>query len=270
MSELVISLLGPLRVWLASEPVTGFCSDKARALLAYLAVEEGISHRREELAGLLWPGYPERSARQSLSQALFSLRSALRLSADDAPRLLLATRQELQLAPSPQVSIDASAFGALLQACSQHPHDDRGAGRCDECVARLQQVIELYGGEFLAGFTLADCSEFEEWLVVQRERYRRQAVEALRALVDGHSERPLLPLSLAYARRWAELEPLDEEAHRAVMRLLAMLGQRSAALAQFERCCQLLAQDLQLAPEPATCQLAAGIRSGEPPVGTAG
>lgn len=85
MSELVISLLGPLRVWLASEPVTGFCSDKARALLAYLAVEEGISHRREELAGLLWPGYPERSARQSLSQALFSLRSALRLSADDAP-----------------------------------------------------------------------------------------------------------------------------------------------------------------------------------------
>ena len=252
-------LLGPLRVALMW-PGPPFALTRPGRCWP-ISVEEGTAHRREELAGLLWPGYPERNARQSLSQALSSLRAALGPAAAAEPPLLSATRQDVQLNPSPHVQVDISLFAALLEASARHAHPDLSL--CAACGWRLQQAVALYEGEFLAGFTLDDCAEFEEWLVLQRERYRRQAVEALHALVAGHEQRGALDLALPRARRWAELEPLDEEAHRAIMRLLALTGQRAAALAQYEHCCQLLQQDLELLPEPATQRLWARIRAGE-------
>ena len=77
MAHLSIRLLGPFQVTLVGEPATGFATDKARALLAYLAVEADRPHRREALAGLLWPDYPERSARTSLRSALANLRQVM-------------------------------------------------------------------------------------------------------------------------------------------------------------------------------------------------
>ena len=77
MARLEIHLLGSFRVTLNGEPVTAFESDKVRALLAYLAVESDRPHRRERLVGLPWPNWPERSARQNLSQALYNLRAAI-------------------------------------------------------------------------------------------------------------------------------------------------------------------------------------------------
>jgi DNA-binding SARP family transcriptional activator len=78
MPHLEIFLLRPFQVRLGGVEVTGMRSDKVRALLAYLAVEADQPHRREKLAGLLWPGYPEESARASLRRALADLRQALR------------------------------------------------------------------------------------------------------------------------------------------------------------------------------------------------
>jgi len=77
MPQLFLSLLGPLQVTLDGDPVIAFESDKVRALLAYLAVEADRPHRREKLAGLLWPERSERSARQNLSQVLFNLRHTI-------------------------------------------------------------------------------------------------------------------------------------------------------------------------------------------------
>ena len=76
MACLALKLLGPFQATLDGQAVE-FATDKVRALLAYLAVESDRPHPRESLAGLLWPDYAETSARQSLTQALFSLRTAL-------------------------------------------------------------------------------------------------------------------------------------------------------------------------------------------------
>ena len=70
MPRLVLSLLGPFQVTLDGQPVTDFKSDKVRALLAYLAVEADRPHRREVLAGLLWPEMPDRQARSNLRDVL--------------------------------------------------------------------------------------------------------------------------------------------------------------------------------------------------------
>ena len=78
MALLSIQVLGPFQVKLSEEPLTSFATDKVRALLAYLALSPDRPHRREALAGLLWPEFPERSARSNLRNALANLRQVIR------------------------------------------------------------------------------------------------------------------------------------------------------------------------------------------------
>ena len=106
---------------------------------------------------------------------------------------------------------------------------------------QLQQAIELYRGDFLSGFHLSGCQEFEEWHLLKRESLHRQALDALAQLFTYHVGRGDYEQALGYAYRQIELEPWREEAHRWVMRLLAQTGRRSEALAQYVACRKTLA-----------------------------
>src|SRR5690606_37185598 len=120
----------------------------------------------------------------------------------------------------------------------------------------------LYGGEVMAGLYLNGCPEFETWLLREREYWQRQVNTLLEVLVDHYALRHADEQALAYARRWLELEPWQERAHRSLMVLLARTGNRSAALAQFEVCRQLLAKELSLEPETRTIALYQQISDG--------
>lgn len=258
MARLTLSLLGTFEAALAGEPVATFEYDKVRALLAFLAVEADRSHRREALAGLLWPERPERQARQSLSQALFSLRRAIGDTAA-VPPFFLITPQTLQFNTASNYQLDVTTFSRLASRQS-HAHDPPAAGAAH--IARLQQAVELYRGNFLAGFSVSDSPAFEEWMVLTRERLQRLAIEALGHLAAHFEQRSQFEQALYYARRQVELEPWREETHRQVMRLLALSGQRGAALAQYETCRRLLLNEFELEPEAETTALFQQIKAG--------
>ena len=115
MGRLSVSLLGPLDIKLDEEPVSAFQSDKVRALLAYLAVEADRAHRRETLAGLLWPDYPQRSARTNLRNALANLRQVIG-DAQATPQFLDITRQTIQFNRSSDAWVDVRAFTELPES----------------------------------------------------------------------------------------------------------------------------------------------------------
>ena len=77
MPRLSLAFFGSYRATLDGQPLTGFKSDKVRALLAYLAVESERPHRRESLAALLWPEVPDRSARVNLRSVLANPRRVI-------------------------------------------------------------------------------------------------------------------------------------------------------------------------------------------------
>jgi len=259
MPRLSLSLLGPFQATLDGEPVTTFESDKVRALLAYLAVEADRPHRREKLAGLLWPERPERNARQNLSQALFNLRRAIG-DRDAEPSFLLVTHQAIQFNRASDHWLDVTAFEALLAACEAHPH--RRLEACGSCADRLQRAAALYRGAFLEGFSLGDSPAFEEWALLEGERFHRLALEVLRDLARCHERRGEYEPAIQYARRGVDLAPWQEETHRQLMRLLALRGQRGAALAQYESCRCILAEELDVEPELETRLLYERIRDG--------
>ena len=250
MADLQIACLGELQVTLAGALLTLFQTDKNRALLLYLALEARV-HQRAELAQFLWPGYSDESARSSLRQALHQLRQTLADPAD-TPWLLL-TRQTVQLNPDAPIGVDVLTFRHLLATCAHHAHADLPT--CAPCLARLRQAVELYRGDFLAGFTVADSALFEEWRRVLQEQLHVQMLDALTQLAAAAEAAGEDGQALAAARRLLTLEPWLEDAHRQVMRLQARQGQRAEALAQYQQCRQVLAEELGAAPDAETTAL---------------
>ncbi|MGD9100534.1 MAG: BTAD domain-containing putative transcriptional regulator [Anaerolineae bacterium] len=259
MNRLAISLLGPLRVTLDGKPATPFEADTARALLAYLATHTEAPQRRETLAGLLWPEQPEPEALANLRQALKRLRGAIG-DRDADPPFLHVSRKSIQFNPASDYWLDVAAFGDAIAASQEHRH--RCLEACRSCMRRLAEAIEVYRGDFLAGFSLPSVP-FEEWLLVQRERLHRQTLDALSHLAAYHERRGEWELAGRHARRQVELEPWRESAQRGLMRALALSGERGAALAQYEVCCRTLAEELGVEPEEETTALYERIRQGD-------
>lgn len=267
MAQLSLSLLGPFQALLDHKPITDFATDKVRALLFYLAVEAHQPHRRDALAGLLWPDQSQHKARQNLRQALSSLRQALG-ERDDAENekgvadpFLLVTRQTVQFNPASDYWLDATVFKTLVKDCKTHCHSRPKT--CLPCTQRMEQMITLYRGDFLDQFLLSDSALFEEWALLERERFHRQVIDALSHLVNYCKQRGNYAQARRYAWRQVELEPWREEAHRHLMWLLALDGQRSAALAQYETCRRVLAEELNAEPTDETVTLYERIQAGE-------
>ena len=138
-------------VTLDGESVTQFGSDTARALLTYLALHPGVPHRRDALAGLLWPEHTDARARHNLRAALSRLRSAIDDREADAP-LLEVARQTIQFSDNAHGVVDVLEMRQALAATRAHAHEQ--LERCDECAELLRTATALYRGEFLAGFSL--------------------------------------------------------------------------------------------------------------------
>jgi DNA-binding SARP family transcriptional activator/predicted ATPase len=258
MTKLSIQLLGAFQVEHDGRPVNGFATDKARALLAYLAVERERPHRRESLSALLWPEQNDERARQSLRQALSHLKQAL--GGED---FLLISPQDIQLNPQASVWIDVSESAALARASQRHRH--RSIECCLPCLRRQQNLLEIYAGDFLNGFPSQNSENFEEWVTLTRERLRQQAMSAHILLADLYELRGDQPTALEHAYAQISLEPWREEAHRQVMRILAQNGERSKALAQYHACRRVLANELGVAPTAETTALFETIQNGDLP-----
>jgi len=244
VARLQISLLGPFQVTLDGEPVTSFESNKVRALLTFLAVEAERPHPRETLAGLLWPDYPNRSALSNLRSALPNLRQTIDDRHADPPFLLIS-RNTIQFNAASDYTLDVDALQELPQLS----------------IGQLEQALANYRGSFLEGFSLPDSAPFEDWILFQREHFQRLVSTALGQLAAGYEASRDYERALHHARRRLALEPWDEDAHRQIMRLLALSGQRSAAIAQYETCRQVLRRELAVEPAQETLALVERIRT---------
>jgi DNA-binding SARP family transcriptional activator/predicted ATPase len=238
--ELKLELLGGLKLTLGDKPLVGLRYAKTQALLCYLAVT-GRPHSREALASLLWSESAEEDARTNLRSVLSKLRRAL-------PNYLLITRESLAFNRESPYSLDVEHFLANLRG--GEPQSWR-------------EAVTLYRGDFLEGFHVHDAPLFEEWLSAQRESLQERFLEALHKLAIDHGKEEEYSTASHDLRRLLALEPWREEAHRQLMLLLALSGQREAALSQYLTCCRILASELGLEPTSETSELYEKIRGRE-------
>ncbi|MCB8946286.1 MAG: tetratricopeptide repeat protein [Ardenticatenaceae bacterium] len=240
---LQLQLLGSPQITLHGKAETDLSSAKSLALLYYLALH-GRPQSRLALGGLLWPDKSDSEARMNLRQALYQLRQVL-------PDYVQASRQDVQLVRTKGLMVDVQLFEAALKP-----------GLAGD-MERLQTAVDHYQGDFLHGFFVDDAPDFEEWQLMERERLRSLAIQAMHQLSTSYAQQHLVGPGLLLTRRLIDIEPWREESHQLLMRLLAWDGQVSAALAQYEQCRQLLADELGVEPSQETQALFAQIKARE-------
>jgi DNA-binding SARP family transcriptional activator/predicted ATPase len=256
---LQLMLLGKPQINRDGAPVTGFIYNKALALLAYLAVTRR-SHSREALSGLFWGEMPDDAAKANLRKILSILREI-------AGRELAIDRQAVAINPSSAIWLDTQ----ILEAQLSQVRRGSGAGASvqsagtllESDVRRIEDAVSLYRGDFLEGFYVHSAPAFEEWVLSERERLRQMALHALYRLVGHYTAKGDYGQGLDHATRLLTLEPWHEEVHQQMMLLLALSGQRSAAMDQFETCRRLLADELGAEPNRDTVDLYRRIVRGE-------
>lgn len=227
---------------------------KAIALIAYLGLT-GQHHTRDALATLLWPDYDQSRARAALRRTLSTLNKAL------AGEWLDIERETVGLKTSASIWIDIKQFESRLAACRSHNHPDEAL--CSDCLAALTEAVQLYRDDFMAGFTLRDSPDFDEWQFFQSEGLRRELSDVLEQLIHCHSLRGEWDTAINYARRWLALDSLHEPAHRQLMQLYAWAGQRAAALRQYRECVRVLDLELGVAPLEETNQIYQAIKENQ-------
>lgn len=244
---LKLELLGGVSLCYDEAPLAGFVSTKAQALFCYLAVT-GQVHARSKLADLFWSDRSEAEARANLRVTLTNLRQLV------APYLTI-TRQTVAFNPQPDCYLDVTHFQTGCQMI--------GAVPTEASMAHLQQAVAVYQGDLLAGLHVRGAPMFDEWLLLQREHLRQQAIQALYTLAAYHTTRGEFVAAIDYTQRLLAIEPWHEESHRQLMLLLALTGQRSQALARYEICHQTLTRELGISPSAETTTLYQHILDGQ-------
>lgn len=243
-------MLGPLQVTVGGETAE-FRTDAMRVLLAYLAAHQGTPQRRDTLAGLLSPDRPDQEALTYLRNRLTLLRKAIK-DAEVARPWLELDRKQIALREGADIAVDVTHFDQLLTHVERHAH--RELAGCPTCLANLQEAADLVRGELLAGLNFPSDT-WETWLLAQREHYRQKAVAGLALLRDAWLAQGAWAAVVPIAQRQLLWEPWLEAAHRALMQAHYHLGDRNAALAQYEQCAQRLWDELGVAPEAETEQV---------------
>jgi predicted ATPase/DNA-binding SARP family transcriptional activator len=228
-----VRLLGELTVESSGRPIALSGSWRARSLLAWLALNPG-GHQRADIAARFWPDVLDSSARASLRNALWAIRRSLGAEADAA---LLATRERVGLRGPPAVWVDATAFEEETR---------RG---------RLEDALALCRGELLADLD-------DEWVFEYRDAHRERLAllfERLAAAAGAGGEHRE---AIRWTRKRVALEPLAEDAHRALLARMLAAGDRAGALTAAARLQDRLRRELGISLSEETHELVLRIRAG--------
>jgi DNA-binding SARP family transcriptional activator len=216
-----INLLGPPEV-LRDGAALAIPRRKSRALLFYLAARR-VPTPRDTVLDLFWPDTVRPAAQQTLRSTIYGLRQVL------GPLVLAG--ETLALAPGSDVDV--------------WQLDD---GLANGAPAVLAAALARVRGPFLAGFSLPDTPEFDDWVAALRERYHADMVGGFAALGRAHEADGEFHAALDALERALALDPLREDVQRDAMRVQYRAGDRVGAIRRYEQLRKRLDDELGIPP----------------------
>jgi non-specific serine/threonine protein kinase len=237
---LEIRLLGQFDLRRNGAPVE-IPSRSAQSLLAYLLLNTGIAHRREKLAGLLWPESTEDNARSYLRKALWQVRKSLAADMPGGEEYLLADDISITFNSNADYWLDAEAV----------------RGKPTEAMPVEEQIeaVSAYHGELLPGF-------YEEWVTLERERLKAAFDQKINTLLSHLVAGGQWEQVVYWSEQWIALGEAPEPAFRALMVAHANVGDMAKVAATYDRCVEALREELSVEPSEQTTALFQELRNG--------
>jgi predicted ATPase/DNA-binding SARP family transcriptional activator len=231
-----VRLLGAFETTQDDSPVA-ITSRPAQSLFAYLVLNAGTSHRREKLAGMLWPDSLEETARDNLRHALWRVRKAL--PGQPTNEYLLTDDMSISFNASADYWLDAAELERVSESTS---------------ADALMPVLSAYQGELLPGF-------YDEWVVLEREHLQSVFEHKMARLLAILQDEGRWLEVLDWGERWIKLGQKPEPAYRALMSAHAAKGDMAKVAATYERCTKSL-REFGIEPSEQTRELYQSLKSG--------
>lgn len=243
-----IRILGPFQLIKMGTPSPLRPGGKAERLLSTLAMQARSGVHRETLVEKLWPGTSPALSYQSLNTLVHELKTLLAAALGGRPPIVHAQAHYL-LNLAGGLEVDVVEFESAVGAGDRLLSEGATAAAIDS----YENAVLLYRGDLTSDPDISG--------LLERERLRAVCLNALARLADANFALENYERALAYAIRLLGVDPCREDAHRMSMRAYVRLGARAQALRQYGVCRQILAEEFDATPEPATEQLFQLIRT---------
>jgi DNA-binding SARP family transcriptional activator len=234
---LEVNLFGTAQASYSGRPLVGFPSRQSCLLLCYLLLNRQRAHPRERLAAVFWSEYPTPVSLKYLRNCIWQIRKAFQSIGAPAGEYLSVSDGNVCFQRSSDYWLDVEAFETQVIPCQDLP----GQQLTPEQAAQLERAVDLYVGDLLEGI-------YEDWCLCDRERLKLMYLNVLGKLMVFHEAHGAYEQGLACGERILAQDDIREKAHRDMMRLYWLLGDRAAALAQYKRCAQILHETLGIEP----------------------
>jgi DNA-binding SARP family transcriptional activator len=222
--------------------IEGQIPTKVQELFTYLLLHRHRALSREAVAAILWRDTLNAQPKKNLRQALWQLQSVVDAQVDRGePEVLVVEADWVHVNPAGTFWLDVAVFEEAYDVTAGITGDRLDPGRVDALVA----AAGLYRGDLLEG-----C--YQDWCLFERERLQNAYLTMLDKLMVRCLATGAYEAGMAYGERVLRVDLAHERTHRRLMRMHYLDGDRTAALAQYERCVVALRDELGVEPAQRT------------------
>ena len=249
MSTIKVSLFGKFDI-AHGEKRTSIRARKVQELLIYLLMFRKNPQPRESLSEILWANQPAIISKKNLRQTLWHLQSAFKAFKNSSRLELLIEDGWIHIRLPTDFWLDTAEFEQVFDSVNHK----RALELSQDDFAAMQYAVNLYTGDLLEGW-------YQDWCIFERERFQMMNLMLLDKLVQYCEIHQKYDTGLAYGWQILRHDHAYERAHRQLMRLYALAGDRTQALHQYQRCVNALQVELGVEPSARTKQLYGQIQA---------
>jgi DNA-binding SARP family transcriptional activator len=250
MADIKATLLGKFNLELGGFKITGMEARKVQELLSYLLLFRNHPQSRDNLCETFWSEQSAVNSRKYLRQTLWRLQSAIQRSGNSSGLELRNDNDWIQIQLAGNVWLDIEEFEKVFNLVKGKKASE--LSRRD--FSLLEYAADVYKGDLLEGWYL-------DWCFFERERFQTMHLLLLDKLVQFCELHEKYDTGLSYGMDILRHDHSYERAHRQLMRLYFLTGNRTQALHQYKRCELALRDELGVEPSEVTKQLYEQLRS---------
>jgi DNA-binding SARP family transcriptional activator len=249
MADLKVTLFGKFNIEIEGLKVAGMEARKVQELLSYLLLFKDHPQPRDYLCETFWSDQSTANSRKHLRQTLWKLQSAMQGAGNPSGMALRNDSDWIQIQLAGDFWLDVDEIEKVFNLVK----GKKASELSQRDFSQLEYAADVYKGDLLEGW-------YSDWCFFERERYQTMHLLLLDKLIQFCELHEKYDAGLFYGMDILRHDHSYERAHRQLMRLYFLTGNRTQALHQYKRCEMALRDELGVEPSEATKQLYEQIR----------